>query len=88
MESWFLQSESNDTLYVRIQVKNLIILVMYVDDFLIIDNNNDHIFQVKKELLTGFEIKIWDYFTTILDLKLCKEKEAYLFLKLSMFMNY
>jgi hypothetical protein len=29
---------------------------MYVDDFLITGNNNDHISQVKKELLTGFEM--------------------------------
>ena len=29
---------------------------MYVDDFLITGNNNDHIFQVKQELQTSFEM--------------------------------
>jgi hypothetical protein len=53
----FLQSELDDTLYVLVQGRNLIILVMYVNDFLITSNNNDHIFQVKKELMTGFEMK-------------------------------
>ena len=52
----FLRIESNDTLYVRIQENNLVILVMYVDDFLITGNNNDHIFHVKHELQTCFEM--------------------------------
>lgn len=51
----FLQSESNETLYVQIQGNTLIILVICVDDFLIIGNNNDHISQVKKELLTSLK---------------------------------
>ena len=29
---------------------------MYVDGFLITGNNNDHIFQIKKELQTAFEM--------------------------------
>ena len=29
---------------------------MYVDDFLITGNNNDHIFQVNQELQAGFEM--------------------------------
>ena len=52
----FLRSGSDDTLYARIQVNNLFILVMYVDDLLITGSNKDHIFQVKQELQTGFEM--------------------------------
>ena len=46
----FLHNELDDTLYVQIQENKLVILVMYVDDFLITGTNNDHIFQVKQEL--------------------------------------
>ena len=52
----FKRSESNDTLYVRQQGKNLVILVMYVDDLIITGNNNAHIAQVKKELHVGFKM--------------------------------
>ena len=52
----FQQSESDDTLYVRQQGKNMVILVMYVDDLIIIGNNDDHITQVKKELHAGFKM--------------------------------
>eukprot|EP00253_Pinus_taeda_P023888 PITA_23888 len=52
----FQRSESDDTLYVRQQGKYLVILVMYVDDLIIIDNHDDHIAQVKKELQAGFKM--------------------------------
>ena len=52
----FQRSETNDTLYVRQQGKNLVILVMYVDDLIITSNNDDHIEQVKKELHAGFKM--------------------------------
>eukprot|EP00253_Pinus_taeda_P031750 PITA_31750 len=39
----FQRSESDDTLYVRQQGKYLVILVMYVDDFIITGNHDDHI---------------------------------------------
>jgi hypothetical protein len=52
----FLRSELDDTLYVQLQGNNLVILVMYVDDLLVIRNNDDHISQVKKELKIGFEM--------------------------------
>ena len=52
----FQRSESDDTLYVRQQGKNLVILVMYVDDLIITRNNDDHIAQVKKELHAGFKM--------------------------------
>jgi len=38
----FNQSESDDTLRVCQQGKNMVILVMYVDDLIITGNNNDH----------------------------------------------
>ena len=52
----FQRGDSNDTLYVRQQGKNLVILVMYVDDLIITGNNDDHIAQVKKELHAGFKM--------------------------------
>ena len=52
----FQRSESDDTLYVCQQGKNLVILVMYVDDFIITRNNADHIAKVKKELRVGFKM--------------------------------
>jgi hypothetical protein len=45
-----------DTLYVPLQVKNLVILVMYVDDLIITGNNDDHILQVKEELQARFRM--------------------------------
>jgi hypothetical protein len=39
----FQWSESDDTLYVRLQGKNMVILFMYVDDLIITRNNDDHI---------------------------------------------
>jgi hypothetical protein len=52
----FQRSESDDTLYVHLQGKNMVILVMYVDDLIITGNNDDHIVQVKKELQVGFKM--------------------------------
>ena len=52
----FQQTESDDTLYVCQQGKNLVILVMYVDDLITTGNNDDHIAQVKKELHAGFKM--------------------------------
>ena len=52
----FQRSESDDPLYVRQQGKNLVILIMYVDDLFITGNNDDHIEQVKKELHAGFKM--------------------------------
>eukprot|EP00253_Pinus_taeda_P030805 PITA_30805 len=52
----FQRSESDDTLYVRQQGKYLVILVMYVNDFIITGNHDDHIAQVKKELHAGFKM--------------------------------
>jgi hypothetical protein len=40
----FNRSESDNTLYVRLQGENMAILFMYVDDLIIIENNDDHIF--------------------------------------------
>ena len=37
----FQRSESDDTLYVRQQGKNMVILVMYVDDLIVTGNNDD-----------------------------------------------
>jgi len=37
------KSKSDDTLYVHQQGKNMVILVMYVDDLIITKNNIDHI---------------------------------------------
>ena len=54
-EVGFQQSESDDTLYVCQQGKNMVILVMYVDDLIITRNINDHILQVK-ELQVGFRM--------------------------------
>jgi hypothetical protein len=39
----FHRSESDDTLYIRQQGSYLVILIMFVDDFLITGNNEDHI---------------------------------------------
>jgi hypothetical protein len=39
----FQRSESDDTLYVHLQGKNMVMLVMYVDDLIITGNNDDHI---------------------------------------------
>jgi len=53
----FQWSESDDTLYVRLQGKNLVILVMCVDDLIIImGNNDDHIVLVKKDLQARFKM--------------------------------
>ena len=52
----FQQSESDDTLYVHQQGKNMVILVMYVDDLIITGNNDDHIAQVKKEIHESFKM--------------------------------
>jgi hypothetical protein len=52
----FQRSESDDTLYVHLQWKNLVILVMYVDDLIITGNNNEHIVHVKKELPGVFKM--------------------------------
>jgi hypothetical protein len=46
----FHRSEFNDTLYYRMQGKNLVIIVLYVDDFIITGNFETHIKQVKQEL--------------------------------------
>jgi hypothetical protein len=40
----FNRSESDNTLYVRLQGENMAILFMYVDDLIITENNDDHIF--------------------------------------------
>ena len=55
-EVGFHRSEYDDTLYVCQKGKNLVILVMYVDDLIITGNNDDHIAQVKKELHVGFKM--------------------------------
>ena len=52
----FQRSESDDTLYIREQGPYLVILIMFVDDFLITGNNDDHIAMVKKELHAGFKM--------------------------------
>jgi ABC-type microcin C transport system permease subunit YejB len=52
----FQKSESDDTICVRIQGKNLVILVMYVDDLIITGNNDDHIVQAKKKLHARFKM--------------------------------
>jgi hypothetical protein len=39
----FQWNESDATLYVRLHGKNMVILVMYVDDLIITGNNDHHI---------------------------------------------
>jgi hypothetical protein len=42
------------------QDKNMVMLVLYVDDLIIIGNNEAHIKQVKEELKVGFQmIYLW-----------------------------
>ena len=43
----FHRSESDDTLYFRMQDKNLVIIILYVDDLIITGNQEVHIHQVK-----------------------------------------
>jgi hypothetical protein len=44
LEVGFKRSEYDDTLYVCLQgYKNMVMLVMYVDDLIITGNNDDHI---------------------------------------------
>ena len=52
----FHRSESDDTLYFRMQDKNLVIIVLYVDDLIITGNQEVHIHQVKQELQKGFKM--------------------------------
>jgi hypothetical protein len=52
----FHRSESDDTLYYRMQGQNLVIIVLYVDDLIITGNYEDHIKQVKQELQKGFKM--------------------------------
>jgi hypothetical protein len=52
----FQQSESNDTLYFQMQDKHLVILVLYVDDLIIIGNNDVHIKWVKEKFKAGFKM--------------------------------
>jgi hypothetical protein len=52
----FLRSEMDDTLYFQLQGINLIILIMYVDDLLVIGNTDNYIFLVNQEHKIGFEI--------------------------------
>ena len=46
----------DDTLYFQLQGINLIILIMYVDDLLVIGNTDNYIFLVNQEHKIGFEI--------------------------------
>ena len=52
----FQRSESNDTLYFRMQDKHFVIIVLYVDDLIIYAINEDHIKQFKGELQAGFKM--------------------------------
>jgi hypothetical protein len=52
----FQRSELDDTLYFRMEDKNMVILVLYVDDLIITKNNESHIKQVKEELKAGFKM--------------------------------
>jgi hypothetical protein len=52
----FQRSESDDTICVHLQGKNLVILVMYVDDLIITGNNDHHIVQAKKKLHARFKM--------------------------------
>jgi len=52
----FHRSESDDTLYFRMQDKNLVIIILYVDDLIITGNQEVHIHQVKQELQKGFKM--------------------------------
>lgn len=52
----FQRSECDDTLYVRQQGQNMVIIVMYIDDLVITGNNDDHTVHVKKELHEGFKM--------------------------------
>jgi hypothetical protein len=52
----FHKSESSDALYVRLQGKHMVILVVYVDDLIITRNNDHHIAHVKQELEAGFKM--------------------------------
>ena len=61
----FHHSEFNDTLYYRMQGKKLVIVVLYVDDFIITGNFETHIKQVKQELQQWFKMTdlgpLWYY---------------------------
>jgi hypothetical protein len=52
----FHRSESNDTLYFRMQGKNLVIIVLCVYDLIITGNHEVHIQQVKQKLHKGFKM--------------------------------
>ena len=52
----FQWSESEDTLYFRMQYKHFVIIVVYVDDLIITRNNEDHIKKVKGELQPSFKM--------------------------------
>ena len=80
----FQRSESDDTLYVRQQGKNLVIMVMYVDDVIIIGNNDDHIAQVKKELHAGFKMTDLGLLHYYLELKYSNVHIISSFLRVSM----
>jgi hypothetical protein len=53
----FQRSESNDTLYFRMKNNHLVILVIYVDDLIIMGNNEVNIKRVKEELHASFKMK-------------------------------
>ena len=53
------------TLFVKKVGKNVVYLVVYVDNMLIIGNNENYIASIKKELKKGFEMKILGHLTTI-----------------------
>jgi hypothetical protein len=52
----FQRSESNDTLYFRMQDNHMVIFVLYVDDLIITRNIEAHIKQVQEELKVGFKM--------------------------------
>jgi hypothetical protein len=49
------------TLLVKKVIKNVVYLVMYVDDLLITGNNEAYIASIKKELMKGFEMTDMGY---------------------------
>jgi hypothetical protein len=70
----FKRCEFDHSLYVLHTNEDTLIVVVYVDDLLITDNNNDLILRLKKQLADSFDMTnlgILDYFLRLQVLSLC-----------------
>jgi Reverse transcriptase (RNA-dependent DNA polymerase) len=84
----FKVSSADHSLFTKNDEKNITIILVYVDDLIIIKNNEQGINQIKQQLRNNFNIKDLGYLKYFFGIEIAFSKKVYLFLKQNIFWIY